>query len=67
MSVSKQKGSEMTIIHKTSEELRAMIDNLVMELQDWREYEEEVDCDDEASDVLTDAIDSLLAVVRFYS
>lgn len=56
----------MTIIRKTSEELRAMIDNLVMELQEWREYEEEVDCDDEASDVLTDAIDSLLAVVRFY-
>ena len=56
----------MTVIHKTPQELLAMIDNIVMELQDWREYEEEVDYDSEASDVLTDAIDSLLAVVRHY-
>jgi hypothetical protein len=56
----------MTVIHKTPQELLAMIGNIVMELQDWREYEEEVDYDSEASDVLTDAIDSLLAVVRHY-
>jgi hypothetical protein len=56
----------MTVIHKTPKELLAMIDDIVMELQDWREYEEEVDYDSEASDVLTDAIDSLLAVVRHY-
>lgn len=57
----------MTVIHKTPQELLAMIDNIVMELQDWREYEEEVDYDSEASDVLTDAIDGLLAVVRHYN
>jgi hypothetical protein len=50
-------------LHKTWAEVRVQIDNMISELQDWRDYEEEVGHDLEHTDLLSDAIDSLLALM----
>jgi hypothetical protein len=52
-----------TEIHKTWNEVRSQILDMVEELQTWRDYEEEVGYDTESVDRLTDAIDSLLAII----
>lgn len=50
-------------LHKTWTEVRSQIDDMISELQDWRDYEEEVGYDDENVDLMTDAIDALLALM----
>lgn len=52
-----------TIIHKPWAEVKKQIDDLVSELQDWREYEEEVSYDSDFADMLTVAIDGLLPLL----
>jgi hypothetical protein len=53
----------MTEIHKTWNEVRSQINDLIDELSAWREYEEEVSYDSEFADMLTDAIDALLPLM----
>jgi hypothetical protein len=53
----------MTEIHKTWNEVRSQINDLVEELSAWREYEEEVSYDGEFAEMLTDAIDALLPLM----
>jgi hypothetical protein len=50
-------------IHKSWNEVRAQIDDLISELQDRREYEEEVSYDTDFVDMLTVAIDGLLPLM----
>jgi hypothetical protein len=50
-------------IHKSWNEVRAQIDDLISELQDRREYEEEVSYDTDVVDMLTVAIDGLLPLM----
>lgn len=52
-----------TEIHKTWNEVRSQINDLIQELSDWRDYEEEVSYDPEFADMLTDAIDNLLPLM----
>lgn len=50
-------------IHKTWAEVRNQVDDLVAELQAWRDYEEEVSYDPEFAEMLTVAIDGLLPLM----
>ena len=52
-----------TIIHKPWAEVKKQIDDLVAELQDWRDYIEEVGYEPEVVDLFTDAIDKNLALM----
>lgn len=52
-----------TEIHKTWNEVRSQINDLIDELSAWRDYEEEVSYDPEFADLLTDAIDGLLPLM----
>ena len=52
-----------TEIHKTWNDVKTEISNLISELQTWREYEEEVMLDPDFADMLTDAIEPLLALM----
>lgn len=52
-----------TEIHKTWDDVKIEISNLISELQTWREYEEEVMLDPDFADMLTDAIEPLLALM----
>lgn len=52
-----------TEIHKTWNEVRSQINDLIEELSVWREYEEEVSYDGEFAEMLTDAIDALLPLM----
>ena len=52
-----------TIIHKPWAEVKKQIDDLVSELQTWREYEEEISYDPDFADMLTEAIDKNLALM----
>jgi len=52
-----------TEIHKTWNEVRSQISDLIEELTVWRDYEEEVSYDPDFADLLTDAIDKLLPLM----
>ena len=52
-----------TIIHKPWSEVRKQIDDLVAELQDWRDKEEEMAGNSLFIDSLTDSIDSNLVLL----
>ena len=50
-------------INKSWNEVRTQINDLISELQDRREYEEEVSYDPDFADMLTVAIDGLLPLM----
>jgi hypothetical protein len=52
-----------TEIHKTWNDVKKEISDLLDELQTWRDYEEEVSYDTDFADMLTDAIDGLLPLM----
>jgi hypothetical protein len=53
----------MTEIHKTWNDVRSQINDLIEELSAWRDYEEEISYDTEFADLLTGAIDGLLPLM----
>jgi sensor histidine kinase regulating citrate/malate metabolism len=54
----------MSTIHKPWSEVKKQIDDLISELQTWRDYEEEVsENDPEFADMLTTGIDGLLPLM----
>ena len=56
-----------TTIHKPWSEVRRQIDDLISELQTWREHEQEVSKDDsDFAEMLTDAIDKNLALMPLH-
>lgn len=52
-----------TEIHKTWNEVRSQVNDMVEELSSWRDYEEEVDYFSDSTDDLTNAIEALLVVL----
>lgn len=54
------------VIHRSLDELLAMVDDTMTELADWRDYEREVGYDKELFVVLRDAVDALQAVAYLH-
>lgn len=48
---------------QTWEDMKALLDVTITQLQKWRDYEEEVSYDLDFADMLTDAIDKMLPLM----